>query len=983
MKNLTKALAVVMAMTMILGTVAFAAFTDVVADSAYAEAIEVGVALGLYQGYEDSTFKPEGDITRSEFAAIVIRALGQEGQAEGAKGTTMFNDVPATDWAAGYINLAVNQGIIAGYGDGNFGPNDNVTYEQAVKMLVVALGYEPAVGNAGYPVGYLAIADKNKMTIGVNGRNGVAINRGQVAMMVFNSLDVPLMEQSGFGNFIEFVIQDGMSNNSSYKKSLLSEVFNVARLRVIVEKDYTTDSVKKSDLVQIRVDREYNSKFASEYYDYDFAVSTTGRQNFIDVLEGDSGIKSLIGTRAIAYILVDDYTRSDSVVLYATRFISTGQSLEISSTEIEKVTAVGSTHYEIEYYETPNATRTTKATIAAPSTFYMNGAMVASSTANAAWITGGGSNNPFGSFYGSITFTDERDDDSADFDTAVINDYKSMVVTGVNVSAGRVTGEGQASRIIFDPRNTEYTSKLVDIDGKELEWSSLNEGDILALQIVKGNIEATTATLVNKTISGRVTEYDEDADPDKSEYGIGGETYKVVTGALMSTSSMDKLELGDEGTFYLDIMGNIIKFDLEATTASNYAYVVGVMAYSGFDQAAEVKLYTALGEMVTFVTASKVNIDKMTSASVYTKSVSVDAADLTKSGDLYQINKGDLITFSLNSQGRINKISYPNMLNVTTGFREFTASTSDGASSYDYKSESFRVAGGKRVYVDAGTVIMNVASKIKTTTFDSDYEILALSSALDDIDNIESIKAYDVNNSSVARFILITGEVDTTSVSSGVAMLVSSSTTTNAAGDRILRYNVLQNAKQNDNDTTPILASGDLGTSVTVDEGTLFTASLNAKGEIKEGGITSIATIAKTGTVGTSVSLTSALTNISGTNLYSTGGSVTDKVQYGLYNVESRLNSRVTDSTGDAIMIPSNANIYVYRPRAGTNRRVLSLDSINEAFYSETTTNTTVTPSTTTITLYDDVDNEVLNSVTMILRYYDGTIVDAIFYLWR
>ena len=70
-----------------------AVFSDVDDSAAYAEAIEAGVALKMFTGYEDGTFKPEGDITRAEFAAIVVRMLGQEAQADGAKALpclTMF-----------------------------------------------------------------------------------------------------------------------------------------------------------------------------------------------------------------------------------------------------------------------------------------------------------------------------------------------------------------------------------------------------------------------------------------------------------------------------------------------------------------------------------------------------------------------------------------------------------------------------------------------------------------------------------------------------------------------------------------------------------------------------------------------------------------------------------------------------------------------------------------------------------------------------
>ena len=105
------------------------------------EAVTVMSALNLLKGYEDGTFGPDKTITRAEFAAVVVRMLGMEDAAAGAATATNFTDVPATHWAAGYVKIANQKGIIAGYGDGTFGPDDEVTYEQAIKMLVCALGY--------------------------------------------------------------------------------------------------------------------------------------------------------------------------------------------------------------------------------------------------------------------------------------------------------------------------------------------------------------------------------------------------------------------------------------------------------------------------------------------------------------------------------------------------------------------------------------------------------------------------------------------------------------------------------------------------------------------------------------------------------------------------------------------------------------------------------------------------------------------------
>jgi len=86
-------------------------------------------------GVGNNNYAPDRDMTRAEFATIMIRALGLE-PGTGAAG---FRDVAATDWYNGYIKTAASYGIIKGYDNGNFGPNDTITREQAMTMISRAM----------------------------------------------------------------------------------------------------------------------------------------------------------------------------------------------------------------------------------------------------------------------------------------------------------------------------------------------------------------------------------------------------------------------------------------------------------------------------------------------------------------------------------------------------------------------------------------------------------------------------------------------------------------------------------------------------------------------------------------------------------------------------------------------------------------------------------------------------------------------------
>ncbi len=89
----------------------------------------------VVEGTGNGMYSPDRDITRAEFAAILVRGLGLKL----GTGTTAFSDVKATDWYNGAIHTAHEYGLIDGFTDGTFRPNDKITREQAMLILSKAM----------------------------------------------------------------------------------------------------------------------------------------------------------------------------------------------------------------------------------------------------------------------------------------------------------------------------------------------------------------------------------------------------------------------------------------------------------------------------------------------------------------------------------------------------------------------------------------------------------------------------------------------------------------------------------------------------------------------------------------------------------------------------------------------------------------------------------------------------------------------------
>jgi len=169
-----------------------ASFSDV--SDSDAQAVNTLASLGVLTGYPDGTFQGGNTITRAEFCAAVIRLIGEDTGL--ANADTIFPDVKADFWASvngsGMIQKAADLGIIRGYPNGMFYPDQTVTYSEAVTIIVRAIGYgADAVKQGDFPKGYLSVAGSKGITAGISGvGNDDGATRSLVAKLLYQTLSV-------------------------------------------------------------------------------------------------------------------------------------------------------------------------------------------------------------------------------------------------------------------------------------------------------------------------------------------------------------------------------------------------------------------------------------------------------------------------------------------------------------------------------------------------------------------------------------------------------------------------------------------------------------------------------------------------------------------------------------------------------------------------------------------------------------------------
>lgn len=190
-----KVLSLVLAIAMVLSSMSFAfagTFEDVT-DEATSKAVDALSTLGIVNGYTDGSYKPGNTVTRAEMAKLLVTALGHGDLAQGS--SSSFKDAKGT-WYDGYVAMAAGLGIVNGYPDGTFKGDSTVSYQEAVVMTLRTLGYSNSAVNGGdnnyNAAKYKALAANLGLLENVVFKSGGA-NRGDVAIIVHNSLDIPVV----------------------------------------------------------------------------------------------------------------------------------------------------------------------------------------------------------------------------------------------------------------------------------------------------------------------------------------------------------------------------------------------------------------------------------------------------------------------------------------------------------------------------------------------------------------------------------------------------------------------------------------------------------------------------------------------------------------------------------------------------------------------------------------------------------------------
>lgn len=627
-----KVLSLVLVIAMVLSSMSFAfagtSFEDV-AGSNYEDAINTLVALGVITGYEDGTYRPEKVVTRAEMAKLMVITLGYGDLIAGSKSN--FADTQG-HWADAYIALAAGKGIVVGDGNGNFRPDATVSYDEAITMLVRALGYTDdcnELKGMSWPTNFKVKATELDITDDVSIKASGA-DRGGVAQLIFNALEAKLVT----------IDSDGDANvkydSGNDPILLLSKLATKVDPYLV-----TTDKVNKD-----------NDNFAGELID----LTPYMYQSIVAYVNDDDQVVYVQDTNSLVIEgVIDDVVTSGS---------NTIVSVEEASGSIKKVTFA--------------TTATTEDIVA---DIFENGAdRTAAKTfedlLDTETIT--------------IVATDADKDGKIDADNTASDEIEGFVLTQqtkvAQVEKTYVEGKAKVDVFALPLEDDEVNFENVIVKGAVDSVEDIEEDDIVVEYKSEAQDDAddfvTTLVVSRDTVEGTVTRrYVDAADHTNNYYYIDGAKY-YTNDAVSSVFDLDA-----EGVFYLDHNGDIVAFDGDSAV-SDYAviddFIEGTIVsktYSGsgdtkytLDDYPVIKLATQDDELVSYEVAVSIKsgsglLDTSATLSLTSstseKLLASDTVDITFNSKMPGV--GEIVKYTLDEDGRISKIKVVSQSQIAAG----------------------------------------------------------------------------------------------------------------------------------------------------------------------------------------------------------------------------------------------------------------------------------------------------------------------------
>lgn len=512
-------------------------FSDI-AGTGFAKPVNFLSAFQIMRGYTNGKFMPNESITRAEFVATVIRAMGNK--VTKTTGERYYGDVPADHWAFDAINTATSMGLINGVEDKVFAPEENITGVQALKIICMALGYAELVEyNGGYPDGILSVASDLKLISYVTSGVQNPITRGEVAWLIYEALHKDVLTKTVYTNNL-------LLGEVTKGENLLKINHNVvsASGRVVA-----TDHTSLTD---------GEAALKDGYIKINSVIYREGAQNSDEFL----GLN-------VKYYYQTDEDEHDKVI-----YMIPDNKIEMFEIASKDIADYNEFTREFSWYDENDETE--EITVLSTADVIYNNKAISTYT-KAEMVPA----------EGTVTLYDLDGDDST-AELVKISSERIAVVKGINVKDGEIYIKDSADSVSIDLKKDDY-SIINSETNEEMALSDLKAGDVLNIsESADSGTKVVTVYVTRTFVRGTLEQMAKD------EIVIKGKTYKKAY-------NLSGVQVGSKGLFYFERNGKIAAFDGTGLDKAKYGYLINIREATGIDEHFEVKLYTNEGEFAELI----------------------------------------------------------------------------------------------------------------------------------------------------------------------------------------------------------------------------------------------------------------------------------------------------------------------------------------------------------------------------------------------
>ena len=187
------------------------------------EKATVLAALDIMAGDENGDLNLGQSVTRAEFSTMAVRAHTTGRYTSASTGVSPYYDVPASHWASGYVATATQLGLVTGYLDGLFRPDQTITLEEGVSIVLQLLGYSASDFPGGWPASQMTAYHTLGLDEGMTAAQGQPLTRRDTQQLFYNLLTTRDSSGSYYLNTLEPALQAVDSNGRINALALIND----------------------------------------------------------------------------------------------------------------------------------------------------------------------------------------------------------------------------------------------------------------------------------------------------------------------------------------------------------------------------------------------------------------------------------------------------------------------------------------------------------------------------------------------------------------------------------------------------------------------------------------------------------------------------------------------------------------------------------------------------------------------------------------